>query len=150
FERRARHKTREDKYEPRKVDKKVKKDGTERKPRKKIEKSDRKKAARKSGEDLMNNFSSKSIGQDRLTIRPPQGLGLFNNGRASSPARRRSLSDLAFSEMNFLQSSTRQPQVEQKSKVNSKSREKEKRKATRAQDEITEFFRPSRKPLEEI
>ncbi|CZR50496.1 uncharacterized protein PAC_00369 [Phialocephala subalpina] len=150
FERRARYKTREDKYEPKTEDKRAKKDGTERKSRRKKEKkSDRRKTARKSGEELMQNFSSKSIGQERLTVRPTQGLGLFNNGRASSPARRRGLSDLAFSEMNFLQHSNRHPQVEQKTKTSSKSREKEKRKASRAQEEITEFFRPSRKPLEE-
>ncbi|KAE8447624.1 hypothetical protein EG329_010595 [Mollisiaceae sp. DMI_Dod_QoI] len=152
FEKRARHKTREDKYEPKAGDKKTKKNGAEQKPRRKREKkkSECGKTAKKSGEDLMHNFSSKSIGQDRLTIRPPQGLGLFNNGRASSPARRRGLPDLAFSEMDFLQRPNRQAQVDHGVQVRSKSREKEKRKASRAQEEITEFFRPSRKTLEEI
>ncbi|KAF8857005.1 hypothetical protein BDZ45DRAFT_452700 [Acephala macrosclerotiorum] len=149
FEKRARHKTREDKYEPKIGCEKTKRDAPKRKSKRKEKKSDRRKAAKKSGKELMQNFNSKSIGQERLTVRPTQGLGLFNNGRASSPARRRGLSDLAFSEMNFLQHSNRHPQVEQKPKASSKAREKEKRKASRAQEEITEFFRPSRNPLEE-
>lgn len=68
FERRARNKTREDKYEPKTGVQKLKKDGSERKSRRKTEKSNRRKAPKKSGEDLMKNFSSKSIGQERLTV----------------------------------------------------------------------------------
>lgn len=109
FEKRTRHKTREDLYEPNEKHKSSKKDSEEKLRRKKKEKkSGRRKAAKKAGEDLMHNFSSKSIGQDRLTVsisissllqqtdkantwemRPSHGPGLFKNGRASSPARRR-------------------------------------------------------------
>lgn len=69
FERRARHKTREDKYEPKEGKQTAKRDVSPRKSRKKTEKkSNRKKVAKKSGADLMNDFSSKSIGQERLTV----------------------------------------------------------------------------------
>lgn len=69
FEKRARHKTREDRYEPKEKVKKRRNDEEGRRPRKKGEKKgDRNKAAKKAGEDLMRNFSSKSIGQARLTV----------------------------------------------------------------------------------
>jgi len=69
FERRPRHKTREDRYEPKKKAKKGPKEDEERRLKKKKEKKgDRKKAAKKAGEDLMRNFSSKRISQERLTV----------------------------------------------------------------------------------
>lgn len=68
FERRPRHKTREDRYEPKKKAKKGSKDEERRLKKKKEKKGDRKKAAKKAGEDLMRNFSSKRISQERLTV----------------------------------------------------------------------------------
>lgn len=68
FEKRPRHKTREDLYETKKA-KKHTEDGDVKIARKKREKKgDRSKAAKKAGEDLMQNFSSKSIAQERLTV----------------------------------------------------------------------------------
>jgi hypothetical protein len=97
FEKRARHKTREDRYEPKKKVKKRSKDGEERIPRKKREKKgDRKKAAKKAGEDLMINFSSKSIGQERLTVGVDRIVELWH--RADS-IRSAHLVDSAFSKM---------------------------------------------------
>jgi hypothetical protein len=66
FEKRARHKTREDRYEPKKETKSKKARGGK-SSKKKREKSSQK-AGRKSGTDLVHNFSSKSISQDRLTV----------------------------------------------------------------------------------
>jgi len=69
FKKRARHKTREDRYEPRKDRIKGEHREKEKEPKRKREKQgDRKNAAKKAGEDLINNFSSKSIGQERLTV----------------------------------------------------------------------------------
>jgi hypothetical protein len=97
FERRARHKTREDRYEPKKKVKKRSKDGEERSLRKKREKKgDRKKAAKKAGEGLMRNFSSKSIGQERLTVGVDRIVELWH--RADS-IRSAHLEDSAFSKM---------------------------------------------------
>lgn len=69
FERRPRRKTREDRYKPKKKAQKGSKDDEESRPRKKKEKKgDRTKAAKKAGEDLIRNFSSKRISQERLTV----------------------------------------------------------------------------------
>ncbi|KAL2064991.1 hypothetical protein VTL71DRAFT_4131 [Oculimacula yallundae] len=149
FERRARHKTREDRYEAKKKEPKKSKTRGETPSRKKREKrGDRAKVAKKAGEELIQKFNSKNISQDRLTIRPSHGLGLFNNGRASSPARRRGLPDLAFSEMEFLRHSTGH-HANTGDNVISRSREKEKKKAAKVQDEISAFFKP-RAPLRDL
>jgi hypothetical protein len=67
FEKRARHKTREDKYEPKK--KQSKKPNPDKPTRKRREKKgDQKKAARKASESLKDNFNSNKIGQERLTV----------------------------------------------------------------------------------
>ncbi|CAL3962303.1 unnamed protein product [Diplocarpon coronariae] len=150
FEKRIRHKTREDRYEPKK---KVRsgKDGVQNTSKKRrVKRGDRRKAAKKSGEELMQNFSSTNVARDRLTMRPSNGPGLFKNGRASSPARRRGLPDLAFSEMDFLQHTNRKGPVESRERVTSKSLEREKRKTTRAQEEISTFFGPINIPLQEV
>ncbi|KAJ8059131.1 hypothetical protein OCU04_012106 [Sclerotinia nivalis] len=94
----------------------------------------------------MNNFASNKIGLDRLSARPPNGPGIFQNGRASSPPRRRGLPDLAFSEMEFLQRSGKKSHMNDNIVV-PRSRAKEKRKAARAQDEIAAFFKPSKTPV---
>ncbi|KAF7894120.1 hypothetical protein EAF00_007634 [Botryotinia globosa] len=144
FEKRARHKTREDRYDTkRKSDKAEAVDKPIRTRREK--RGDRKTAARKASKDLMSNFASNKIGKDRLTVRPSNGPGIFQNGRASSPPRRRGLPDLAFSEMEFLRRSGRRSQVNDSIMV-PKSRAKENKKAARAQDEIDEFFKPSKTP----
>lgn len=69
FEKRARHKTREDRYEPKKEKKSFEGKDWEKRPRtKRAKKGDEKRAARKAGENLINNFTSKSIRQERLTV----------------------------------------------------------------------------------
>jgi hypothetical protein len=69
FEKRLRHKTRDDRYEPKEKKKKSEKPSEGKRSRTKREKKgDRKKAAKKAGEDLMRNFSSNRIAQERLTV----------------------------------------------------------------------------------
>jgi hypothetical protein len=58
--------------------------------------------------------------------------------------------DLAFSEMDFLQRSSKHVSSMKEDKISTKSREKEKRKAARAQDEISAFFKPNKTPLQPI
>lgn len=67
FEKRARHKTREDRYD---MKKRITKAEATEKPikRRREKRGDRKKAARRASEELMNNFASNKIGQDRLTV----------------------------------------------------------------------------------
>jgi hypothetical protein len=69
FEKRERHKTREDRFEPKKKrHKSDKQDGTPKRKKKREKKGDKRQAAKKASEDLMNNFSSKSIAENRLTV----------------------------------------------------------------------------------
>ncbi|KAF7853865.1 hypothetical protein EAF04_010532 [Stromatinia cepivora] len=145
FEKRARHKTKEDRYDTKKKSNKAEVVNKPIKTRRE-KRGDRKKAARKASQDLMNNFASNKIGLDRLSARPSNGPGIFQNGRASSPPKRRGLPDLAFSEMEFLQRSGKKPHMNDAIVV-PKSRAKEKRKAARAQDEIAAFFKPSKTPV---
>ncbi|EDO00024.1 predicted protein [Sclerotinia sclerotiorum 1980 UF-70] len=160
FEKRARHKTKEDRYDTKMKSNKAEMVNKPMKTRRE-KRGDRKKAARKASHDLMDNFASNKIGLDRLSVsrilvwengnlsfqvRPPNGPGIFQNGRASSPPRRRGLPDLAFSEMEFLQRSSKKSRMNDNIVV-PKSRVKEKRKAARAQDEIAAFFKPSKTPV---
>lgn len=69
FEKRSRHKTKEDRYESKKARKHVVEDG---KPAKKktikVKRGDAAKASKKAGEDLINGFRPKNVSQDRLTV----------------------------------------------------------------------------------
>lgn len=76
FERRPRHKTREDKYEPKKKEKKRNEASVDKSSsRKREKKNGRKKAAKKPGDELIQNFSSNNISQDRLTVSTPAVSG---------------------------------------------------------------------------
>lgn len=111
YERRPRHKTRQDRYELKdssrdgvKTLKTAKKDRAE-----KMQKKHKHKRKEKSGAALMHDFAAQNVAQDRLTVsctqflyvsrtcgadtgpklKPAKTLGLFGKGRASSPVRRR-------------------------------------------------------------
>ncbi|KFY05728.1 hypothetical protein V492_08332 [Pseudogymnoascus sp. VKM F-4246] len=147
FEKRSRHKTREDRYESKKAKKYViENDKLAKKKTIKVKRGDAARASRKAGEDLINGFRSKHVVQDRLTMRP--GTGIFKNGRASSPSRNRGLPDLAFSEMQFLKQSSRRPPDSEKEVIISKSGQKTKRERERARNEISNYFIPARQPLQ--
>ena len=69
FEKRTRHKTKADRYEPKKKRHTSEKAVEEKRPTTKPEKRrGRKKAAKKAGEDFIRNFPSKSMDQERLTV----------------------------------------------------------------------------------
>ncbi|GAA6063334.1 hypothetical protein JCM10212_003920 [Sporobolomyces blumeae] len=67
-------------------------------------------AAETDGRERVNALERpRLIGPGRLTVKPPRNLGIFNKGKASArTAVGRPVPDLAFSEMNFL-NSTRPP-----------------------------------------
>lgn len=71
FEKRARHKTREDRYEPKTKEHKA--DKTEERKRTTTKRTKKKSSRKrkKDGEELMRDFTSKSIGHDRLTVNCP-------------------------------------------------------------------------------
>lgn len=104
FEKRSRHKTKEDRYESKKARKHdVEDDKPAKKKSIKVKRGDAAKASKKAGEDLINGFRPKNVSQDRLTVRSLKynsgkitnfwqirpGTGIFKNGRASSPSRNR-------------------------------------------------------------
>lgn len=137
FEKRPRRKTREDKYETKKR-KRNHEEGSavdhsnhRSKKRKKVDK--RKSMA--SSKNVVNNFTSNAVLNDRITVQPHLKPGLFDNGRTS---KKQPISDLTFSDMQFLkhQSSNIQP------KVLSKSRVRDKRREDREMEEVSSFFLP--------
>lgn len=80
FEKRARHRTKENRYEP-KDRKKRKNTDAERRSRPKGQDSrEGKTTARNSGEELMRNFSSAHIGLDRITVSTNRLLHLQLSG----------------------------------------------------------------------
>ncbi|MCJ1396955.1 hypothetical protein MMC11_000147 [Xylographa trunciseda] len=143
YERRSRHKTKEDRY--------VFKDATaharEPSKEKKRKKSTRPARKEKTGSALLHSFAADNVTSDRLTLRPGTSLGLFTKGRASSPFKRGGLPDLSFSEVNFLSTRREQP-TESKRDVDNSKRRRE-RKAADNDDEISRFFAVTKAPLTE-
>ncbi|KAK4628954.1 hypothetical protein CLAFUW4_07723 [Fulvia fulva] len=108
FERRARHKTKEDRYEPKA--KKWRKEHESRKDHKSKSKSKRRQSHR-SGDGartagLVTSFQLKDRPKNnRLTLRPADvSAGIFKHGRAGAPVvgKGSGLPDLVFNEMRFL------------------------------------------------
>ncbi|KAI0998328.1 hypothetical protein K3495_g9867 [Podosphaera aphanis] len=158
FIKRARHKTREDRYDVNRKyqpETKISTKKTKKRidPKREKKKNGTRKANRDSTRNFdkkFNNLSSKEIRQDRLTvIRPSNGLGLFNNGRASSPAKRRRVPDLTFSEMDFLQNSKRELHLQSKKCIECNSGDPQYGRGRKNHDEISSFFKPKIKSLRE-
>ena len=97
YEKRPRHKTRPDKYEL-----KLNKSTIGRSRHEIAQKKSKHKRRTKTGLALNRDFKAPNVPQDRLTLKPNTGPGLFHRGKASAPVERRGLPDLTFSEMNFL------------------------------------------------
>lgn len=185
FEKRRRHKTREDRYEPKRALVNPKSQVNREKKREKKEKAkSRRKVPRNTGEDLMHQFSSKSVGLDRLTVcalksalsgdlliiircvpliplvysKTAEPLLLGDDVDVSNVASRfvrstnavSTVPDLAFSEMEFLRRPKHYPAGMEEENSLSKSREKEKRRSQRAQNEISEYFKPSTEASVEV
>ncbi|KAL8670275.1 MAG: hypothetical protein Q9168_005177 [Polycauliona sp. 1 TL-2023] len=136
YERRSRHKTREDRYDLQKDKKPDKTKDAKSKHKKK------RKGVQKSGAVLMQNFSAGNVETDRLTLKATVPVGLFGKGRASSPIRRKGLPDLSFSEVNFLNHG----KGSQKENVRStaKSKRRQEAKAADTEAEFSRFFASSK------
>ncbi|KAI0176411.1 hypothetical protein GGR52DRAFT_540901 [Hypoxylon sp. FL1284] len=139
FEKGQRRRTREDKYETGKK-KRHREEGNDAghgdPPKKKHRRSERKKSMM-SSKNVMNNFTSGAVLNDRITMQPHLKPGLFDNGRAS---KKQPISDLAFSEMQFLKHQKRNQQP----KTLSRSRLREKQREDREMEEVSTFFLPPR------
>lgn len=68
FEKRARHKTREDRYDLKAQNRKHDENTRQKRTTTKRQKKSGRKATKRASEDLMNDFTSQSIGGDRLTV----------------------------------------------------------------------------------
>ncbi|KAL8830476.1 MAG: hypothetical protein Q9191_001407 [Dirinaria sp. TL-2023a] len=134
YQKRLRHRTREDKYSLKENGraKKQVEDGSGKKSRKR-------KRREKLGKTVMHDFTASNVTQDRLTMRPAASLGLFRQGRASSPIRRRGLPDLAFSERAFLRSHKQDSHVPNEGPAVTRKRRK-KGKAADSDAEISRYF----------
>ncbi|KAL8913142.1 MAG: hypothetical protein Q9172_007345 [Xanthocarpia lactea] len=140
YERRSRHKTREDHYD---LPKDKKRDYTkEAKPKAHHKPKKKRKGVGKSGGALMQKFSAKNVDTDRLTLKTTAPVGLFGKGRASSPVRRKGLPDLSFSEVNFLSHGRRNQEENVRSEARSKRRRED--KAADAEAEFSRFFASSK------
>ncbi|KAK4498705.1 hypothetical protein PRZ48_009215 [Zasmidium cellare] len=106
FERRARHKTRPDRYDAKpKQRNEGRKTHKERKSKTKDRKSHQSADVAKAT-GLIQSFQLKNGRKDkRLTLRPDANAGIFKHGRSSGPvaANGQGLPDLVFNEMKFLQ-----------------------------------------------
>ena len=131
YERRARHKTRPDRYVL-KTDKK-----TSHKPaQEKGDKKPKRRRRKKNGLSLNHDFKAPNVPQDRLTLKPNTGPGIFHKGKASEPVERRGLPDLTFSEMTFL-TKRRQPDTGPQKQLKAPSKKKSNRGTAQ---EISGFF----------
>lgn len=74
FERRRRNKTRKDRYEPKRALVDANPQLNRQKKREKKMKSKSRRKVLRNGEDLMHQFSSNSVGLDRLTVRGPNSI----------------------------------------------------------------------------
>ncbi|KZL88266.1 hypothetical protein CI238_01206 [Colletotrichum incanum] len=131
FEKRPRHKTREDRYDPQeRVRQKRKKCREERpapskKPPKKMTSSSR---------EVMDNFRSEVVLNDRLTLQPCITPGLFRNGRVSSP---KPVEELAYNSIASLEHTlSRQSSWRQRKR----SEFKQSQRREKELEEMTAFF----------
>ncbi|KAI1383333.1 uncharacterized protein F4822DRAFT_74377 [Hypoxylon trugodes] len=138
FEKRPRRKTREDRYETKKKKRKHEREdaiGHDEHREKKRRKQEKKRKVVASGKNVVGNFTSEAVLNDRITVQPHLKPGLFDNKRTS---KKQPITDLAFSEMQFLKDQKRNLRP----KPLSKSRLREKRREDREMEEVSSFFLP--------
>ncbi|KAI0136435.1 hypothetical protein BJ170DRAFT_10558 [Xylariales sp. AK1849] len=135
FDKRPRHKTRTDKYDPRGKERRSpeKSEANAQRHRSKRSRKDRKPLL--SSKNVMGNFNSNAVLNDRITVSQNLRPGIFQNGRKAAT---KPIPDLAFSEMHFLQDRKRNT----KPKLLSKSRLRELEKQNKEIEEVSSFFLP--------
>ncbi|KAI0101612.1 hypothetical protein GGR51DRAFT_529586 [Nemania sp. FL0031] len=138
FEKRPRHKTRADKYETKKSEDRKKRGGKPDQGEDLPGKSkSRKRKHLATGKNVMNNFTSEVILNDRITVQTNLKPGLFSNKRVS---KNNPITDLSFSEMPF---PTNQERDAHKQKGLSSSRLREVQRENRELEQISSFFLPT-------
>ncbi|KAI0456620.1 hypothetical protein F5B21DRAFT_145586 [Xylaria acuta] len=134
FEKRPRHKTKADKYDTKKLEGRKRKGAGEHRPR--GSKSNRR-GPIVTGKNVMKNFTSEAVLNDRITVQPNMKPGLFNNKRVP---KEHLVTDLSFSEMPF--PTHRERDVPQQKGLSS-SRLRERRRESRELEQISSFFLPA-------
>ncbi|KAI1750990.1 hypothetical protein F4782DRAFT_230959 [Xylaria castorea] len=135
FKKRRRHKTKADKYDTKKSEDRKRSRGNEYRPR-------RSKSNRRgpiiTGKNVMKNFTSEAVLNDRITVQANLKPGLFSNKRVP---KEQLITDLSFSEMPF---PTHQERDVPQQKGLSNSRLRERRRESRELELISSFFLPAR------
>ncbi|KAK9789724.1 hypothetical protein SCARD494_08995 [Seiridium cardinale] len=141
FEKRPRHKTREDRYDTEKgrhQPAKCRDDGAH--PRSNKRRKDDRRKLLLSSKNVMENFNSDAVMQDRITMPQPLVPGIFKNGREATI---KPVTDLAYTEMQFLQNGRKDVMP----KSLSKKRLKELEKQSKEIEEVSSFFLPAKKAV---
>ncbi|KAI0141451.1 hypothetical protein BJ166DRAFT_103382 [Pestalotiopsis sp. NC0098] len=139
FEKRPRRKTREDRYDVKKEKRRAGKTKDDAVPRhKSTQKKNTKKQMVSSSKNVMKNYNSNAVLQDRITVSQPLVPGLFKNKRGITV---QPVTDLAYTDMNFLR--------EEKQNITprpiSKRRLSELERQDREIEELSSFFLPAEK-----
>ena len=135
YARRARRKTREDRYEY--------KGHEDARKIQKINGHSKRSARRKSGMALNAEFQAPNVDTERLTLKQSTGPGFLSKGRSSDPLSRRGIPDLTFSEMAFLNKRREMDNARFQGTLDSG---KSKKHQKSAQDISQYFAQPSEKP----
>ncbi|KAI0443696.1 hypothetical protein F4803DRAFT_304642 [Xylaria telfairii] len=133
FERRPRHKTKADKYNTKKAEDRKRKGEDKHRPRKS---KSNKRGRIVTGKNVMKNFNSEAVLNNRITVPANLKPGLFNNKRVP---KEQLITDLSFSEMPF---PTHQERDVTQQKGLSSSRLRERRRESRELEQISSFFIP--------
>ncbi|KAF2806073.1 uncharacterized protein BDZ99DRAFT_103572 [Mytilinidion resinicola] len=150
YQRKPRHKTRPDLYEPKQDASNERGSRRHRRGQDESRKGKRKSRRKKTdnpGAGLVHSFHANNVPRDRLTLKPREKLGIFNKGRASTPVKGRGLPDLVFSEMKFLQKRKDAPEETHKEEEIRKRRKKDHAQAN--EHEMSAYFTSLRPPLAE-
>ncbi|KAI9723195.1 MAG: hypothetical protein M1828_004298 [Chrysothrix sp. TS-e1954] len=156
FERRPRHKTRDDLYdlnsgarkrrtrrkEPATRQKKKSRNGTYHKTKRPAEKH------KESGRRLVDAFKANNVQNERITLKPRHGDegGVFGKGVASRPVRGQGLPDLTFTEMRFLQNPRNEDVLEKADARRSRKYSDRKKRSKSKDEELAAFFQGQRAP----
>ncbi|KAK7924777.1 hypothetical protein PG985_006831 [Apiospora marii] len=137
-----RNKTRDDKYEHKKDKRRTRKSTEDQQPPKPSKrKKEDKTRTMTSSKNVMSNWASKAVLNDRITVQQPIKPGIFQNGRE---ANKKPVQDLVFSDMHFLQERTGNAGP----KPLSERRLRELEKQQKEMKEVSSFFLPAQAPRE--
>ena len=121
YERKPRRKTRSDRYDY-KVD--TKKRTRKHSPKRSHEL--RRGRRLKNTNALYRDFKAPNVDQDRITLQPGHGPGIFNRGKTAASNQRQGIPDLTFSDMSFLRHNRNLDEARLRSAAKSKPKKKAK------------------------